>query len=74
MIFKTKIINKNKMKNIMKIKLNEITFTKEEIFSEFEKRGIKVPESFEKDFDNTVDRKKRKRNLKYLEDRKSFYK
>ena len=48
------------------------TFTKEEVFSEFEKRGIKVPESFEKDFDNTVDRKKIKRNLKYLEELKGF--
>jgi hypothetical protein len=42
------------------------TFTKEEIFSEFDKKGIKVPESFEKDFDNTVERKKIKRNLEYL--------
>jgi hypothetical protein len=43
------------------------TFTREEIFSEFEKRNIIIPESFIKDFDNRLLKKKIKRNLKYLE-------
>jgi len=46
------------------------TFTKEEILGEFEKLEIEIPESFLKDFDNTIERKKRKRNLKYLEELK----
>jgi hypothetical protein len=44
------------------------TFTKEEILQTFEEKGIKIPESFLKDFDNTVERKKIKRNIKYLEE------
>jgi hypothetical protein len=43
------------------------TFTKEEILSQFEEKNIKIPESFLKDFENTLERKKIKRNLKYLE-------
>lgn len=37
------------------------TFTKEEILSVFEQKGIEIPESLLRDFDNTVERKKRKR-------------
>lgn len=44
------------------------TFTKEEIWKEFSGRGIKVPESFEKDFDNRLQKKKWIRNEKYLEE------
>lgn len=39
----------------------EWTFTREEILGEFESRGIKIPESFVRDFDNTIERKKLKR-------------
>jgi len=46
------------------------TFTREEILDEFNKLDIEIPESFLKDFDNTIERKKRKRNLKYLEELK----
>ena len=44
------------------------TFTKEEILEEFEKLDIEIPESFLKDFNNTIERKKKKRNLRYLEE------
>jgi len=44
------------------------SFTREEILGEFESRGIQIPESFLKDFDNTLERKKQKRNIKYLEE------
>lgn len=44
------------------------TFTKEEIWEGFTERGIKVPESFEKDFDNRLKKKKEIRNEKYLEE------
>ena len=50
------------------------TFTKEEILSEFKKRKIKIPESFLKDFYNTIERKKLKRNLKYFNELNSFSK
>lgn len=42
------------------------SFTKEEIFDEFNKLNIEIPESFIKDFNNTIERKKRKRNINYL--------
>ena len=42
------------------------TFTEKEIYSIFTEKNIKVPESFWLDFENTVDRKKNKRNLEYL--------
>lgn len=42
------------------------TFTRDEIFNEFEKLNIEIPESFVKDFDNTVERKKKVRNLEYF--------
>lgn len=42
------------------------SFTKEEILSDFEKLNIEIPESFMKDFDNTIKRKSIKRNLEYL--------
>ena len=41
------------------------TFTRDEILEEFEKVNIEIPESFIKDFDNTIDKKKRIRNLEY---------
>ena len=43
------------------------TFTEIEIYSIFTKEEIKVPESFWLDFENSVDRKKNKRNSEYLE-------
>jgi hypothetical protein len=46
------------------------SLTKEEILKEFEIRGIEIPDSFLKDFHNTIERKKRIRNLKYLEELK----
>lgn len=49
------------------------TFTKEEIFEEFEKLNIDIPESFIKDFNNTIERKKKKRNLKYLQQLNGLY-
>ena len=44
------------------------TFTKEELLNEFVKVDIEIPESFLKDFENTIEKKKRIRNLKYLEE------
>lgn len=44
------------------------TFTKEELLNEFVKVNIEIPESFLKDFENTIEKKKRIRNLKYLEE------
>ena len=43
----------------------EWCFTKEELLGQFEE--IEIPESFIKDFDNVLERKKIKRNLKFLE-------
>ena len=43
------------------------TFTKEDILNEFEKVNVEIPEPFLVEFNNTIDRKKRKRNLTYLE-------
>lgn len=43
------------------------SFTKEEIFQEFSKRGIEIPEPLLKDFNNRIDHLKRIRNMKYLE-------
>ena len=43
-------------------------FTKEDILEEFSKKGIIIPESFLNDFNNTLERKRNKRNLKYLEE------
>jgi hypothetical protein len=37
------------------------SFTKEELFEEFRKFGIKVPDSFENDFDNRLWKKKKRR-------------
>jgi hypothetical protein len=44
------------------------TFTRQEILNIFEEKNIKIPESFLKDFDNRLEKKKRIRNLKYLEE------
>jgi len=41
--------------------INEWTFTKEEIFEEFHKRNIKIPEPFLRDFNNVLERKRLKR-------------
>lgn len=41
-------------------------FTKEEILQEFHKHNIEIPEPLMKDFDNTLERKKKKRNENYL--------
>jgi hypothetical protein len=47
--------------------ITEWCFTREEILKEFSDRNIKIPDSFLKDFDNTIERKRLKRNSKYLE-------
>lgn len=41
-------------------------FTKEEILSQFDELGIKIPEPLLRDFENRLEEKKIKRNLKYL--------
>lgn len=46
----------------------EWSFTKEEMLGEFENVNIEIPESFLRDFNNTLEKKKRIRNLKYLEE------
>lgn len=46
----------------------EWTFTKEEILNEFEKQGIQIPEPLMLEWDKLIDKKKRIRNLKYLEE------
>lgn len=43
------------------------TFTKKDILDEFDNLAIEIPESFIKDFNNTIERKKKRRNLLYLE-------
>jgi hypothetical protein len=43
------------------------SFGEEEILSQFKEKGIVIPESFIRDFQNTLDRKKLKRNMIYLE-------
>lgn len=48
----------------------EWSFTKEEMLGEFDNVNIEIPESFLKDFNNTLEKKKRIRNLKYLEELK----
>ena len=45
----------------------ECSFTKEEVFEEFYKRNIKIPEPFLLDFENTIIKKKNKRNSLELE-------
>ncbi len=40
------------------------TFTKEEILGNFENNKIEIPDSFLKEFENVLDKKKRKRNLR----------
>lgn len=40
----------------------ECTFTKEEILKQFEDKNIKIPEPFLLDFENTLSRKRIKRN------------
>lgn len=44
----------------------DFSFTKEEILEQFNNLGIVVPKPLLKDFDNTLRRKKEKRNLEYL--------
>lgn len=43
------------------------TFTEEEILKQFTEKNIEIPESFLKDFHNVLEKKKIKRNIKYLE-------
>ena len=49
----------------------EWSFTKEEILGEFEKLNIEIPEPLLKDFENVLERKKKKRSLTYMEQLKS---
>jgi len=44
------------------------SFTKLEILKEFEIKGIEIPEPLLKDFNNTLERKKKIRNLKYFKE------
>lgn len=52
--------------------ITECLFTREEILSEFKKRGIEVPEPLLKDFDNVLEKKKLIRNEKELNRLKSL--
>lgn len=45
-------------------------FTQDELLVQFQEKGIVIPESFLKDFENTLERKKLKRNLRYFEELK----
>ena len=45
----------------------EWSLTKDEALSIFREMKINIPESFLLDFENTIDKKKRKRNLEYLD-------
>lgn len=42
------------------------SFTKEDILNEFTKRNIEIPDSLMSDFENTLLKKKKIRNLNYL--------
>jgi hypothetical protein len=44
----------------------ECTFTREELLNEFVINNITIPDSLLRDFDNTIHRKKIKRNENYL--------
>lgn len=44
------------------------TFTEEEILGQFKEKGINIPESFFNDFQNVLSKKRRIRDLKYLEE------
>lgn len=46
----------------------EWSFTIDDILNEFKDKNITIPESLLKDLYNTIERKKRIRNLKYLEE------
>jgi len=50
--------------------ITEWLFTQDEILGQFQEKGIKIPESFLKDFENTLERKRLKRNMKYFEELK----
>lgn len=52
--------------------INEWLFTREEILSEFEKRGIVIPEPLLKDFDNVLEKKRLKRIEKEIDRLKSM--
>lgn len=47
--------------------ITEWLFTREEILSEFERRGIQIPEPLLKDFDNVLEKKRRIRNEKEMD-------
>jgi hypothetical protein len=44
----------------------DCTFTKEEILNEFYKRGVEIPDSFLTEFKNLIEKKKKIRNINYL--------
>lgn len=44
----------------------EWTFTREEILSQFTEKGIVIPDSFLREFDNMLERKRQRRNDTYL--------
>lgn len=47
--------------------IGECLFTKDEVLFQFEENGIKIPDSFIKDFENTIFEYRRKRIIRYLE-------
>lgn len=49
--------------------ITEWSFTREEILEEFKNRKIKIPESFLKDFDNVLQKKRMLRIEKELQNR-----
>ena len=50
------------------LRFHKIGSIGEEILGHFNKNGINIPESFLNDFHNVLEKKKRIRNLKYLEE------
>lgn len=52
----------------------EWSFTKKEILTEFEKVNLEIPDSFLKEFNNIIEKKKKERNLKYYEEKGNFTK
>jgi hypothetical protein len=42
------------------------SFTKEEILNEFDKKGVEIPDSFLTEFENLIEKKKKIRNINYM--------
>lgn len=54
--------------------ITDWSFTKDEIFVEFEKNNILIPEPFLLDFNNVLERERQIRNLKYYNEIKNLEK